>query len=100
MQTWKKVSIAAGAAVLVAAGAWIAVRRMNRGVVTVQTGLSIREDLTSLVTASGEIKPLTYSNIMAEGFGKITEVVVHEGDQVRRRPLRQDRRRAGKHDAG
>ena len=68
---------------MLALGGWITLRRMNQGVVTVQTGRAVREDLTSVVTASGEIKPLTYSNIMAEGFGKITEVVVHEGDQVR-----------------
>ncbi|HEY4580501.1 MAG TPA: efflux RND transporter periplasmic adaptor subunit [Candidatus Acidoferrales bacterium] len=84
MKTWKKLSIAAGAAVVLAVAAWITVRRMNQGIVVVQTGRVIREDLTSLVTASGEIKPLTYSNIMAEGFGKITELVVREGDQVRR----------------
>jgi len=83
MKTWKKVSIAAGAAVVLAVAAWITVRRMNQGVVVVQTGRVIREDLTSLVTASGEIKPLTYTNVMAEGFGKITELVVREGDQVR-----------------
>jgi len=69
---------------VLALAAWITVRRMNQGIVVVQTGRVIREDLTSLVTASGEIKPLTYSNIMAEGFGKITELVVREGDQVRR----------------
>src|SRR3990172_7415969 len=84
MKTWKKISIAAGAAMVLALAAWITVRRMNQGIVVVKTGRVIREDLTSLVTASGEIKPLTYSNIMAEGFGKITELVVREGDQVRR----------------
>jgi HlyD family secretion protein len=81
MKTWTKISIAAGAALAIAAG--IAVRRMNQGVVTVQTGRVLREDLTSLVTASGEIKPLTYTNVMAEGMGKITEVVAREGDHVR-----------------
>jgi HlyD family secretion protein len=79
-----KIGIAIAAAAIMAAGAFVIVRRLNEGVVAVQTGRAVREDLTSLVTASGEIKPLTYSNIMAEGFGKITEVVVHEGDQVKR----------------
>jgi HlyD family secretion protein len=83
MKTWKKLAIFGAAILLLAAGAGIAVRRMNQGIVTVQTGRAAREDLTSLVTASGEIKPLTYTNVMAEGFGKITEVVVHEGDHVR-----------------
>ena len=84
MKRWKKITVGAGAALLLALAAWIIVWRMNRGVVAVQTGRVVRGDLTSLVTASGEIKPLTYSNVMAEGFGKITELVVREGDPVRR----------------
>jgi HlyD family secretion protein len=83
MTTTRKVLIGLAAAVMVGAGVFIAIRRMNQGVVTVQTGRVAREDLTSIVTASGEIKPLTYSNVMAEGFGKITDIVVHEGDHVR-----------------
>jgi HlyD family secretion protein len=83
MKTWKKISIAAAAALIIAAATGIVIRRMNQGIVTVQTGRAARQDLTSLVTASGEIKPLTYTNVMAEGFGKITELVVHEGDHVR-----------------
>jgi HlyD family secretion protein len=83
MKTGKKAAIAAGAALIIAAGVGIIIRRMNQGIVTVQTGRAAREDLTSLVTASGEIKPLTYANVMAEGMGKITEVVAHEGDHVR-----------------
>jgi HlyD family secretion protein len=83
MKMWKKIAIAAGAAVTLAVAARVIVWRMNQGVVVVQTGQVARGDLTSLVTSSGEIKPLTYSNVMAEGFGKITELVVREGDQVR-----------------
>lgn len=83
MKTWKKIAIPAAVALVIAAAAGIIIRRMNQGIVTVQTGRAAREDLTSLVTASGEIKPLTYSNVMAEGLGKITEVDVHEGDHVR-----------------
>lgn len=84
MQTWKKIAIAVAGVLVIAVAAFITIRRMNRGIVTVQTGRAARQDLTSLVTASGEIKPLTYTNVMAEGMGKITEVVVSEGDQVRR----------------
>jgi HlyD family secretion protein len=83
MKTGKTIAIAAAAIVIIAAAVGITIRRMNQGVVTVQTGRAARLDLTSLVTASGEIKPLTYANVMAEGIGKITEVVVHEGDHVR-----------------
>jgi HlyD family secretion protein len=83
MKTGKIIAIAAGAALIAAGGVGFTIRRINQGIVKVQTGRPARQDLTSLVTASGEIKPLTYANVMAEGFGKITEIVVHEGDRVR-----------------
>ena len=35
----------------------------KKGIVTVQTGKAVRQDLTALVTASGEIKPRNYINI-------------------------------------
>ena len=37
-----------------------------------------------MVTASGEVKPLTYTNVLGEGIGKITEIVVKEGDHVKK----------------
>ena len=40
--------------------------------------------MTSLVTASGEIRPKNYTNVLGEGIGKITEIVVKEGDRVKR----------------
>ncbi len=54
----------------------------NNGIVTVQTGRSVKQDLTSLVTASGEIKPLKYINIGANVMGRLTEINVKEGDRV------------------
>jgi HlyD family secretion protein len=83
MPTWKKVTIAAAAVLIIAGAAAFTIRRMNQGIVKVQTGRAARENLTSLVVASGEIKPLNYTNVMAEGMGKITDLVVHEGDHVR-----------------
>ena len=84
MKPWKK--IAAGAGVVVALGAivWISIYEMNKGVVTVQTGPVVRQDLTSIVTASGEIRPQNYTNVLGEGFGKITDIVVKEGDYVKK----------------
>jgi HlyD family secretion protein len=48
---------------LVAGGIVGGQRWSQRDLVTVQTGIAARADLTSLVTASGEIKPRTYINI-------------------------------------
>ncbi len=84
MNTWQKIGIGAGVAAVLAGGAWLAIWQINKGVVTVQTAPALRQDLTSLVTASGEIKPLTYTNVLGEGIGKITEIAVKEGDHVKK----------------
>lgn len=63
------------------------VRYSRRGIVTVQTGRVVRQDLTSLVTASGEIKPRKYINIGANATGQLTEIPVKEGDHVRKGQL-------------
>src|SRR6201998_1278251 len=87
MKTWKKVLIGAGAvsAALIVVG--IAVHESNKGVVTVQTGRAQRQDLASVVSASGEIKPKTYVNIGANAFGKITHLYVREGDRMKKGQL-------------
>jgi HlyD family secretion protein len=60
------------------------VRLRQRGQVTVQTGMAARADLAALVSASGEIKPRTYTNLGANAQGRIIELLVAEGDRVRR----------------
>jgi HlyD family secretion protein len=47
----------------------------------------LRQDLTSLVTASGEIKPRKYINIGANATGQLTQIPVKEGDHVRKGQL-------------
>jgi HlyD family secretion protein len=87
MSTGKKIAIGSGVAVLVLAIAGIAVHQSRKGVVTVQTGKAARQDLASIVSASGEIKPKTYVNIGANAFGKITRLYVREGDRVKKGQL-------------
>lgn len=71
--------------VLVLGGiSWFSIYQVNKGVVTVQTGKVVKEDLTSIVTASGEIRPRNYTNVEGEGIGKITQIVVKEGEQVKK----------------
>jgi HlyD family secretion protein len=84
MKTWQKVSIGIGVGMLVLGMVSFSVSQVNKGVVTVQTGQVTKQDLTSLVTASGEIRPKSYTNVLAEGYGKITDIVVKEGDHVKR----------------
>jgi HlyD family secretion protein len=85
MKTCKKVVIG-----LVAAGVLIgivvfSVNQANKGVVTVQTAkVATSDDLVSLVTASGEVKATTYTNVTAQGYGRITEIFVKEGDRIKK----------------
>jgi HlyD family secretion protein len=84
MKTWQKVGISAGIVLVLGGIAWFSVYQVNKGVVTVQTGRVVKEDLTSIVTSSGEVRPKNYTNVLGEGIGKITEIVVKEGDHVKK----------------
>src|ERR1700675_1539994 len=85
MKTWHKVAIGAGAVVVLGGIVLFSVNQANKGVVTVQTAkVANQESLVSLVTASGEIKPTTYTNVTAQGFGRITGILVKEGDHVKK----------------
>jgi HlyD family secretion protein len=84
MKKWQKIGVGIGAAAVLALATWLTIRQINKGVVTVQTAPVARQDLTSIVTASGEVKPLTYTNVLGEGIGKITEIAVKEGDHVKK----------------
>jgi len=84
MNTGKKIGIGAGVVAVLAGATWICIWQINKGVATVQTAQAVHQDLTSLVTAPGEVKPLTYTNVLGEGIGKITEIVVKEGDHVKK----------------
>src|SRR5947207_7910414 len=85
MKTWHKVTIGAGVVVALGGIVLFSVNQANKGVVTVQTAKVAKQDsLVSLVTASGEIKPTTYTNVTAQGFGRIIEILVKEGDHVKK----------------
>ena len=85
MKTWHKVGIGFGAAAIVGGIVWFSINQANKGVITVQTAKVAKlEMLVSQVTASGEIKPTTYTNITAQGFGRITDILVREGDHIKK----------------
>ena len=73
--------------VLVATGVFASIKMSQRGIVVVQTGKAIRQDLISVVTASGEIKPKNYINIGANQMGPLTAIFVKEGDTVKKGQL-------------
>src|SRR5690242_10521347 len=66
------------------AGTIASVRWSQRDLITVQTSKVVRQDLTSIVTATGEIKPRNYINLGANAQGPLTELLVKEGDRVRK----------------
>ncbi len=84
MKTKWKVIIGLLLAVVAVAGTVASVRWSRGAQVTVQTATVARGNLTSIVTASGEIKPKTYTNLGANAQGRIMELMVKEGDHVRR----------------
>src|SRR6266436_2349482 len=85
MKTWQKVGIGLGGVAVLGGIVWFSINQANKGVVTVQTAKVAKVDsLVSQVTASGEVKPTTYTNITAQGFGRITEILVKEGDHIKK----------------
>lgn len=85
MKTWQKAGIGLGVVAVLGGIVWFSINQANKGVVTVQTAKVAKVDtLISQVTASGEIKPTTYTNITAQGFGRITDILVKEGDHIKK----------------
>lgn len=86
MKTWKKVLLYGGVPLALIILVAVAISWSKRGVVTVQTGKVAKQDISSVVTATGEIKPPdnNYANVNANTMGKITGIYVKEGDQVKK----------------
>src|SRR5712672_981155 len=87
MKAWKKIAIGAGAVLLLGIIVAFTVHQSSKNVVTVQTGKAQKQNLASVVSASGEVKPKTYVNIGANAFGKIVRLHVKEGDRVKKGQL-------------
>src|SRR5262252_9116414 len=84
MKAWKKIAIGGGVLLGLALIIGFTVRQSSKNVATVQTGKVKRQDLATVVSASGEIKPKLQVNVGANAFGKITHLFVKEGDHVKR----------------
>ncbi|HEX3875657.1 MAG TPA: efflux RND transporter periplasmic adaptor subunit [Bryobacteraceae bacterium] len=82
-----KIVISLVVVVVLGIGLYASTVYSKKGLVTVQTGQVTRQDITSIVTASGEIKPKNYINIGANAQGDITQLLVKEGDRVRKGQL-------------
>ena len=82
MSKGKKIALAVVGVAVAAGIVFGSIRYSQQGIVTVQTGKVSRQDLVSQVTASGEIKPRNYVNIGANSMGRLTDILVREGDRV------------------
>jgi len=83
MSKKKKILLVCGCAVLLLVIILASISNSNRNAVPVQTAKAERVDLlTSIVTASGEIRAEKYVNLQSEVAGIITEIMVKEGDKV------------------
>jgi len=84
VKTKWKIVIGVLLAVAAIGGTVASIRWSQSAQVTVQTATAAKSDLTSVVTASGEVKPKTYTNLGANAQGRVMELMVKEGDHVRR----------------
>jgi len=84
--TRRRKRVIAGVVAVVVLGGVVAynVHARNNSQVAVQTQKSGRRELVSVVSASGEIKPKRYVNISANVSGRIEQLLIKEGDTVRK----------------
>jgi len=80
----RRILVGLAAVLVVGSAVGFKVAQDRKGRVEVQTGRVIRRDLTSVVTASGEVKPKRYVNVGANVSGKIVQLAVKEGDRVKK----------------
>jgi HlyD family secretion protein len=67
-------------AVLVAVFIW----RQQSGYTKVLTAKVARQELATVVSGTGQIKPRTYANLGATAMGRVTHLYVKEGDLVKK----------------
>jgi HlyD family secretion protein len=80
----KKILIISGVVLVAAAIATFTIVRAQSGYTKVLTAKAVRQNLVSIVSGTGQIRPKTYVNIGATSFGRITHLYVKEGDHVKK----------------
>jgi HlyD family secretion protein len=83
MTNKKKLLIAGLIVVVISSTVGYSVVARNRGVVAIESGRVVRQDLTQTVSANGEIKPKKNVNVSSNMMGRIVRLPVKEGDRVR-----------------
>jgi HlyD family secretion protein len=80
----KKILIIAGVVIAAAIIVAFTVVRAQSGYTKVVTGKVARQDLSSIVSGTGQIKPKTFVNVGATAMGRVTHFYVKEGDRVKK----------------
>jgi HlyD family secretion protein len=80
----KKILFIILAAVVVVGLTAFFIYRQQSGYTKVLTARIVRQDLSSVVSGTGQIKPRTYTNLGATAFGRVTHLYVKEGDLVKK----------------
>ncbi len=78
----KKIILISLAVVAVVALVAVFIWRQQSGYTKVLTAKIAKQDLATVVSGTGQIKPKTYVNVGATSFGRITHLLVKEGDHV------------------
>jgi HlyD family secretion protein len=80
----KKIILIVSAVIVAIALVAVFVVKQQSGYTKVLTAKIHRQDLATVVSGTGQIKPKTYVNVGATSFGRITHLMVKEGDHVKR----------------
>ena len=83
----KKILLAVLVFIVVAGVVIGSIIHSRNSVTAVATGKAVQQDLIATVSGTGQIKPLTYVNVGATAFGRITHLYVKEGDHVKKGQL-------------
>jgi HlyD family secretion protein len=80
----KKILLIALAVVVAAVLVGVMVYKQQSGYTKVLTAKIVRQDLATVVSGTGQIKPITYANLGANAMGRVTHLYVKEGDLVKK----------------
>jgi HlyD family secretion protein len=80
----KKILLIILAAVAVVVLVTVFIWRQQSGYTKVLTAKIARQNLATVVSGTGQIKPRTYANLGATAMGRVTHLYVKEGDMVKK----------------
>ncbi|HVT98859.1 MAG TPA: efflux RND transporter periplasmic adaptor subunit [Acidobacteriaceae bacterium] len=80
----KKILLIIGAVVVFGAIVGFTVIRAQSGYTKVLIGTVSKENLVSIVSATGQVRPKVYVNVGANAMGRVTHFYVNEGDHVKK----------------